>query len=274
MAACGLGRCSLCWVRNWLGGQAQKVLVNGAASGWWPLASGVPQESVLGPALFNIFINDFNEGIESIISKFANNTKLGWSVNLLEGRRALQRDLDRLERWDDSNGIKFNKAKCQVLHFGHNNPMQCYSLGIELLESSQVARDLGIWIDMRHSMTQQCAQVAKKVNGIMPSIKNGVASSTGEVILPLYSELDCRAQEHITCGSVVYYLAQDIFLPALQKSLGLSPARCATFLAEGHALLEYEGFTEEMPAISLQFAFEYPLHISMHEPDSSPPHIS
>ena len=89
-----------------------------------------------------------------------------------EGCAAIQQDLDRLESWAL---MKFNKGRCRVLHLERNKPMHLDSSGADLLESRSVQRDLGVLVDDKLTMSQQCTLIAKKASGILGCIKKSVA---------------------------------------------------------------------------------------------------
>jgi len=105
-------------------------------------------------------------------------------VDIPAGCAAFQQDLDRLRSWAERNRMKFNKGKCRVLYQGRNNHMHHCRLGADLLVTSSEETDLGVLVDDRLTMSQQCALVANKAKGILGCINRSVASRSREVLLP------------------------------------------------------------------------------------------
>ncbi|KAK4832100.1 hypothetical protein QYF61_020727 [Mycteria americana] len=106
-----------------------------------------------------IFINNLDDGTECILSKFADDTKLGGVAGRPRECADIWRDLDRLEKRTDRNLMEFNKGKHQVLQLGRNNPMYQYRLGTDCLESSLAEEAVGVLVDNKLTMSLQCALV-------------------------------------------------------------------------------------------------------------------
>ena len=110
------------WIADFLKGRKQRVVLGYGVSDWVDVYSRVPQGSVLGPLLFNLFINDLAKLLRNNPKLFADDTKLiGIIVDNLSVL-SIQRDLEIIANWCHTWLMELNESKCKVLHIGKKNP--------------------------------------------------------------------------------------------------------------------------------------------------------
>ena len=106
--------------QSFIGNRKQQVIIEGHSSTSSDVLSGVPQGSVLGPILFLIYINDIAANINSTIRMFADDCLVYRTITNTEDHLSLQQDLNTLVKWSDLWQIKFNVAKCSIIHVTQN----------------------------------------------------------------------------------------------------------------------------------------------------------
>ena len=181
------------WIKAWLEDRVQRVVLNGEASDWAAVLSGVPQGSVLGPLLFLIFINDLDEAgsAAEIIRKFADDTKVAQPIRYRNGgggsgQHKLQEALNGLVEWADQWGMSFNVLKCKVMHVGRDNTRAAYFMGGQQLDTTEEERDLGVVMSNKLKPGPQCLKAAKTGQQVLGQILRAFHARDKKIYMQLY----------------------------------------------------------------------------------------
>ena len=174
------------WIEQWLFGREQRVMLNGCKSAWKQVISGVPQGSVLGPLLFIIFVNTIENGIDSKVLKFADDVKLFRTIESGEDQDAFQSDLDRIFKWSEDWQMKFNLKKCKIMHTGRVFSKCSYEIDGQILQQTEMEKDLGVIVRNSLSSSGQVVEVRNKALRMLGAVNRNVSYKSEEVIAKLY----------------------------------------------------------------------------------------
>ena len=175
------------WIESFLTMRTQHVVVNGFKSKPATVESGVPQGTVLGPALFIVYMNNITDFIKSTIIKlFADDSKLIASIKNQEDRDNLLQDLKALLTWTDMNSMEFNKLKFQLLQIGPQDDLkQPYNYNDINIEKSDHVRDLGIYMSQDMTFKYHIADVTTKAQNYASWLLRTFQTRSQEVMLLL-----------------------------------------------------------------------------------------
>ena len=193
------------WIEAFLSNRKQKVRVNGEESRWAPVLSGIPQGSIMGPILFSLFVNDLPQEVHSLISLFADDTKIHIPLTSDEAATQLQEDLWTLESWAERMQMRFHPNKCKIMHLGHNNPKKDYYMHntdgtMHRLEETEVEKDLGVYIDNELKFTNHCQMKINVANKVLRYIKHTFKYIDENLFQLLFKALVRPHLEYCSCA--------------------------------------------------------------------------
>lgn len=170
LSSFGFGGPLLLWLSSYLNNRPSCVVVKGYTSDVYIASSGVPQGSILGPLLFNIFINDVTSIIQN--SKcfiFADDIKIAKPIMCINDAKALQDDIDRLSAWCKQNGMLLNAEKCSIVNFtrNHNTFTVPYHINGIYLNAVQSQRDLGVTFDNKLTFKEHIDNICKSARKML-----------------------------------------------------------------------------------------------------------
>ena len=221
----------------------------GSQSAWAPVTSGIPQGSVLGPVLFVCYINDMPDVVTSLIFIYADDTKIVRKISTEDDRRELQGDLNDLIGWTRPWQLKFNAAKCKVMHIGSGNGCRGYTMEecgqLVQLENTTEEKDLGIWFDNKLRFSTHIGNAVSKANKILGLIKRSFVYKDEFVMKRLFTAL---VRPHLEYGNVIWSPQYKCDVDRIERV-----QRRATKMIPGFRTLSYESRLQKLDLPSLVY---------------------
>ena len=182
------------WLRSFLIGRGQKVVVNNTESERMNVTSGVPQGSILGPVLFICYINDLPNEVVSKVKIFADDTKIYRSIKEDNDQISLQQDLLKLQDWAKTWQMKFHPDKCKLMTInGKESDRKYYMFDDDdekvYLQKVDSEKDLGVNIDANLTFELQCQEAISKANKMLGIVRRSFMNMDIPMWRNLYTSL-------------------------------------------------------------------------------------
>ena len=189
----GIRHSMLMWIRSFLIGRNQKVLVDGKCSAPRSVESGVPQGTVLGPLLFLVYINDISSGLSegTKISLFADDSLLYRTIKSEKDCEILQRDLDLLQTWEIKWKMEFHPGKCQLLKVTNkiNKTPYNYTIHGQTILETNAAKYLGVTIDCKLNWKNHYTEINRKANYVLSLLRRNLSNCPMDIKAKCYNTL-------------------------------------------------------------------------------------
>ena len=174
--AYGLSNPALKLIQSYLSGRKQRVQIDHTFSPWLDMTIGVPQGSILGPLLFNIFLNDllldFHDADVGICNYADDNTLYSSGKSVIEVKQKLEKSLKFISDWFRNNGFQLNADKCQFIVFGNRrDEFDNLCFNGEILDACEDVKLLGVTFDSGLTFKKHISKLCRSANGKVSAIQ-------------------------------------------------------------------------------------------------------
>lgn len=221
----------LAWIKDYLSGRGQCVVLGGEKSEYVKVESGVPQGSVLGPLLFLIYINDIISGMQSYIRLFADDCVIYRLINDFNDINTLQSDLDKISVWCKNWRMNLNVKKCVHVKFTKkkNPTTSVYMINNEIIKPSSNVKYLGVMLSSDLTWTGHVEMIALRAIRMLNFVRRNFRQAPRKIRETLYFTYIRPCMEY---ASVVWDPHQNYLIDKLEKVQN----QCARFVLNYYEL--------------------------------------